>query len=154
MTRRSTWARWERSQRRLGSSTRSVSTGRCARPSSDVSLLYTYPSVCQHIFDSVKASLKRLQLDYIDLLQCTSRLPHSCLRLRLTVIIGHRFDYTTPIEETVSYVQDMLRGYGLVIGFIDASTSRRSEGGIRPIYRHELLPRLSVYVCIFLVAHV
>lgn len=26
----------------------------------------------QHIFDSVKASLERLQLDYIDLLQCTS----------------------------------------------------------------------------------
>lgn len=25
----------------------------------------------QHIFDSVKASLKRLQLDYIDVLQCT-----------------------------------------------------------------------------------
>ena len=27
----------------------------------------------QHIFDSVKASLKRLQLDYIDVLQCTYR---------------------------------------------------------------------------------
>jgi len=26
----------------------------------------------QHIFDSVKASLERLQLDYIDVLQCTS----------------------------------------------------------------------------------
>ena len=38
----------------------------------------------QHIFDSVKASLKRLQVDYIDVLQC------------------HRFDYDTPIEETVS----------------------------------------------------
>ncbi len=38
----------------------------------------------KHIFDSVKASLKRLQLEYIDVLQC------------------HRFDYTTPIEETVS----------------------------------------------------
>ena len=25
----------------------------------------------QHIFDSVQASLKRLQVDYIDLLQCT-----------------------------------------------------------------------------------
>ena len=37
----------------------------------------------QHIFDSVKASLQRLQLDYIDVLQC------------------HRFDYDTPIEETV-----------------------------------------------------
>ena len=29
----------------------------------------------QHIFDSVKASLKRLQLDYIDVLQCTHTFP-------------------------------------------------------------------------------
>ncbi|KAJ6512577.1 Aldo/keto reductase, partial [Mycena sanguinolenta] len=36
----------------------------------------------KHIFDSVHASLKRLQLDYIDVLQC------------------HRFDPDTPIEET------------------------------------------------------
>lgn len=37
----------------------------------------------KHIFDSVKASLKRLDLEYIDLYWC------------------HRFDYNTPIEETV-----------------------------------------------------
>ncbi len=30
----------------------------------------------QHIFDSVKASLKRLQLEYIDLFQCTGNLPN------------------------------------------------------------------------------
>ena len=40
--------------------------------------------LAQHIFDSVKHSLERLQLDYIDVLQC------------------HRFDKDTPIEETVS----------------------------------------------------
>ncbi|KAK7031064.1 hypothetical protein VNI00_013664 [Paramarasmius palmivorus] len=38
----------------------------------------------KHIFESVKHSLERLQLDYVDLLQC------------------HRFDDETPIEETVS----------------------------------------------------
>lgn len=38
----------------------------------------------KHIFDSVAASLKRLQLDYIDVLQC------------------HRFDTETPIEETIN----------------------------------------------------
>ncbi|KAJ7261766.1 Aldo/keto reductase [Mycena haematopus] len=37
----------------------------------------------KHIFDSVKHSLRRLQLGYIDLLQC------------------HRFDPNTPIEETL-----------------------------------------------------
>ena len=37
----------------------------------------------KHIFDSVQASLKRLDMDYIDVLQC------------------HRFDPNTPIAETV-----------------------------------------------------
>jgi aryl-alcohol dehydrogenase-like predicted oxidoreductase len=36
----------------------------------------------KHIFESVKASLERLQLDYVDVLQC------------------HRLDPSTPIEET------------------------------------------------------
>ncbi|KAG8922178.1 hypothetical protein FRC02_012085 [Tulasnella sp. 418] len=36
----------------------------------------------KHIFDSVKHSLERLQLDYIDVLLC------------------HRFDYETPVAET------------------------------------------------------
>ncbi|RDX41307.1 aryl-alcohol dehydrogenase [Lentinus brumalis] len=45
----------------------------------------------KHIFDSVKASLKRLQLDYIDVLQC------------------HRFDYNTPIEETMQALHDVVQ---------------------------------------------
>ncbi|KAL7282862.1 hypothetical protein ACG7TL_002275 [Trametes sanguinea] len=53
----------------------------------------------KHIFDSVKASLKRLQLDYIDLLQC------------------HRFDYDTPIEETMQALHDVVKaGYVRYIG--------------------------------------
>ncbi|PIL26151.1 transporter [Ganoderma sinense ZZ0214-1] len=53
----------------------------------------------KHIFDSVKASLKRLQLDYIDLLQC------------------HRFDYDTPIEETMQALHDVVQaGYVRYIG--------------------------------------
>ncbi|EIW61090.1 oxidoreductase [Trametes versicolor FP-101664 SS1] len=48
----------------------------------------------KHIFDSVKASLKRLQVDYIDLFQC------------------HRFDYNTPIEETMQALHDVVKaGY-------------------------------------------
>ncbi|KAI0761391.1 Aldo/keto reductase [Trametes elegans] len=49
----------------------------------------------KHIFDGVKASLKRLQLDYIDVLQC------------------HRFDYNTPIEETMQALHDLVQA-GLV----------------------------------------
>ncbi|KAI0760985.1 NADP-dependent oxidoreductase domain-containing protein [Trametes elegans] len=53
----------------------------------------------KHIFDSVKASLARLQVDYIDLLQC------------------HRFDYETPIEETMQALHDVVKaGYVRYIG--------------------------------------
>jgi aryl-alcohol dehydrogenase-like predicted oxidoreductase len=53
----------------------------------------------KHIFASVKQSLKRLQLDYIDLLQC------------------HRFDKETPIEETMQALHDVVQaGYVRYIG--------------------------------------
>ncbi|KAH9830913.1 aryl-alcohol dehydrogenase [Rhodofomes roseus] len=53
----------------------------------------------KHIFDSVKASLERLQVDHIDLLQC------------------HRFDYDTPIEETMQALDDVVKaGYVRYIG--------------------------------------
>ncbi|GBE77484.1 Versiconal hemiacetal acetate reductase [Sparassis crispa] len=53
----------------------------------------------KHIFDAVKASLERLQLDYIDLYQC------------------HRFDYETPIEETMQALHDVVKaGYVRYIG--------------------------------------
>jgi len=53
----------------------------------------------KHIFDSVKKSLERLQLDYIDVLQC------------------HRFDPDTPIEETMQALHDVVKaGYVRYIG--------------------------------------
>ncbi|KAJ7928813.1 aryl-alcohol dehydrogenase [Mycena leptocephala] len=53
----------------------------------------------KHIFDSVKHSLRRLQLDYVDLLQC------------------HRFDPDTPIEETMHALHDVVKaGYVRYIG--------------------------------------
>ncbi|KAF7311606.1 Aldo-ket-red domain-containing protein [Mycena kentingensis (nom. inval.)] len=53
----------------------------------------------KHIFDSVKASLRRLQLDYVDVLQC------------------HRFDDDTPIEETMNALHDVVKaGYVRYIG--------------------------------------
>ncbi|KAJ7310056.1 NADP-dependent oxidoreductase domain-containing protein [Mycena albidolilacea] len=52
-----------------------------------------------HILDSVKDSLTRLQLKYIDLLQC------------------HRFDNETPIEETMQALHDVVQaGYVRYIG--------------------------------------
>jgi len=53
----------------------------------------------KHIFDSVKKSLERLQLDYVDVLQC------------------HRFDNDTPIEETMQALHDVVKaGYARYIG--------------------------------------
>ncbi|KAL1717380.1 NADP-dependent oxidoreductase domain-containing protein [Schizophyllum commune] len=45
----------------------------------------------KHIFDSVKHSLERLHLEYIDVLQC------------------HRFDNETPIEETMQALHDVVK---------------------------------------------
>ncbi|KAG8909637.1 hypothetical protein FRC02_007653, partial [Tulasnella sp. 418] len=53
----------------------------------------------KHIFESVKHSLERLQLDYIDVLQC------------------HRWDYNTPFEETMHALHDVVQaGYVRYIG--------------------------------------
>ncbi|CAE6374656.1 hypothetical protein RSOLAG22IIIB_13402 [Rhizoctonia solani] len=53
----------------------------------------------KHIFESIQASLKRLQLDYVDVLQC------------------HRFDPDTPIEETMQALHDVVQaGYARYIG--------------------------------------
>ena len=49
----------------------------------DVGLVNQWGLSRKHIFEAVKHSLERLQLDYIDVLQC------------------HRFDPNTPIEEIV-----------------------------------------------------
>lgn len=53
----------------------------------------------KHIFASIKHSLERLQLDYVDVLQC------------------HRFDYNTPIEETMQALHDVVKaGYVRYVG--------------------------------------
>jgi aryl-alcohol dehydrogenase-like predicted oxidoreductase len=51
----------------------------------------------QHIFDSVRASLKRLDMEYIDVLQCH----RSAALRRVWHMLTSSFDYNTPIEETV-----------------------------------------------------
>ncbi|KAI0365119.1 aryl-alcohol dehydrogenase [Pilatotrama ljubarskyi] len=65
----------------------------------DLRLVNQYRQSRKHIFAAVKASLKRLQLDYIDVLQL------------------HRFDYNTPIEESMQALHDVVKaGYVRYIG--------------------------------------
>lgn len=58
-----------------------------------------YGASRKHIFDAIKHSLERLQLDYVDLYQL------------------HRFDPNTPIEETMQALHDVVKaGYARYIG--------------------------------------
>jgi len=75
------------------------------RPPSDKEGLHAQRYVNQqglsrkHIFESIKHSLERLQLNYVDLLQC------------------HRFDPDTPVEETMQALHDVVKaGYARYIG--------------------------------------
>jgi aryl-alcohol dehydrogenase (NADP+) len=45
----------------------------------------------KHIFDSIDASLRRLQMDYVDLYQI------------------HRWDYATPVEESMEALHDVVK---------------------------------------------
>ena len=64
----------------------------------------------KHIMESVHASLKRLNTDYLDLYQM------------------HRFDYETPIEESLRAFDDLIRqGKVLYIGFSEWKASEIND---------------------------
>lgn len=64
----------------------------------------------KHIMESVHASLKRLQTDHIDLYQF------------------HRFDYETPLEESLSAFDDLIRqGKVMYIGFSEWNADQISS---------------------------
>jgi aryl-alcohol dehydrogenase-like predicted oxidoreductase len=65
----------------------------------------------KHIHDSINGSLKRLQTDYIDLYQ------------------AHRFDYETPLEETMEAFADLVHsGKALYIGVSEWTADQIREG--------------------------
>lgn len=65
----------------------------------------------KHIMESVNGSLKRLQTDYIDLYQ------------------AHRYDYATPLEETMQAFADCVRqGKVLYIGVSEWTAEQIREG--------------------------
>src|SRR3954470_10763536 len=65
----------------------------------------------KHILESIDASLTRLQTDYVDLYQ------------------AHRYDYTTPLEETMQAFADVVRqGKALYIGVSEWTASQIRAG--------------------------
>lgn len=64
----------------------------------------------KHIMESCNASLKRLKTDYVDLYQ------------------AHRFDFETPLEETLGAFDDLIRsGKVLYIGFSEWNAEQIAE---------------------------
>lgn len=61
----------------------------------------------KHIFESVENSLKRLDLDYVDLLQI------------------HRFDPNTPVKETMQALHDIVKSGK--VRYIGASSMRAHQ---------------------------
>jgi len=65
----------------------------------------------KHIMESIDASLRRLQTDYVDLYQ------------------AHRYDYSTPLEETMQAFADVVRsGKALYIGVSEWTASEIRAG--------------------------
>ncbi|MBB2975783.1 aryl-alcohol dehydrogenase-like predicted oxidoreductase [Microbacterium endophyticum] len=65
----------------------------------------------KHIFEGINGSLQRLGIDYVDLYQ------------------AHRFDYETPLEETMQAFADIVRqGKALYIGVSEWTAEQLREG--------------------------
>ncbi len=65
----------------------------------------------KHIFESINGSLRRLQTDYVDLYQ------------------AHRFDYETPLEETMQAFADLVKmGKVLYVGVSEWNAEQIREG--------------------------
>ena len=76
----------------------------------------------KHIMDSINGSLKRLQTDYVDIYQ------------------AHRFDYETPLDETISAFADLVRmGKVLYIGVSEWTAQQIQDG-------HDLAEDLGIHL--------
>lgn len=80
----------------------------------------------KHVFEQVHASLKRLQLDYVDIFYC------------------HRYDPNTPVAETLRTIDDLVRqGKVLYVGVSEWTAAQIQEGlGVADKY---LLDRIVVH---------
>lgn len=81
----------------------------------------------KHIFESIDRTLMNMKLDYLDLYYC------------------HRFDNTTPLEETLCALSDLVRqGKILYYGVSEEWSAARLEASYRIIGEKNLYPITSV----------
>ena len=81
----------------------------------------------KHIFESIDRTLKNMQMDYIDLYYC------------------HRFDTTTPMEETLRALSDLVaKGKILYYGVSEEWGGARLEEAQRIIEKYGLYPMASL----------
>ena len=79
----------------------------------------------KHVFEQLHASLKRMELDYVDIFYC------------------HRYDPETPVEETLRTIDDLVRqGKVLYVG-VSEWTAAQIEEAVRIADRY-LLDRIVV----------
>src|SRR5690554_7926760 len=80
----------------------------------------------KHVFEQLHASLKRMELDYVDIFYC------------------HRYDPETPVEETLRTIDDLVRqGKVLYVG-VSEWTAAQIEEAVRIADRY-LLDRIVVH---------
>jgi aryl-alcohol dehydrogenase-like predicted oxidoreductase len=76
----------------------------------------------KHIMESINGSLKRLQTDYVDIYQ------------------AHRYDYETPLEETIQAFADLVRmGKVLYVGVSEWTAQQIQDG-------HDLAEQLGIHM--------
>lgn len=79
----------------------------------------------KHIFEQLHGSLKRMQLDYVDIFYC------------------HRYDPETPVEETLRVIDDMIRQGKVLYAGVSQWTAAQIEEAVAVADRY-LLDRIVV----------
>ncbi|MFC5529016.1 aldo/keto reductase family protein [Cohnella yongneupensis] len=80
----------------------------------------------KHVFEQVHASLKRLQMDYVDIFYC------------------HRYDPNTPVEETLRTIEDLVRQGKILYVGVSEWTAAQIQEGLRVSDKY-LLDRIVVH---------
>lgn len=79
----------------------------------------------KHVFEQLHASLKRMELDYVDIFYC------------------HRYDPETPVEETLRTIDDMIRQGKILYAGVSQWTAAQIEEAVRVADQY-LLDRIVV----------